>query len=93
MFKGHNNFVLTFTKKWVGRLLWFGVVWITASYILAFMGKEQIAETLSSNVVTVIIATILGYLLKAFFETYCEKRNELKRELNIGNNNQEKEED
>lgn len=89
MVRNQNNYILTFTKKWVGRLLWFGVAWITASYILAFMGKEQIAETLSSNVITVVIATILGYLLKAFFETYCEKRNELKKELNIKNNNEE----
>lgn len=70
----------TFTKKWVSRLLWFGCVWITASYVLAFMGFVQIAESLSSTVATVLVATILGYLCKAFFETKEEENLKFKRE-------------
>lgn len=76
--------IMTFTKKWVNRLLWFGVVWITWSYILASFGKETIAEALSQTVAEVIIATVLGYLCKAFFETYSQKKNELKeKEFNM----------
>jgi len=78
--------IMTFTKKWVNRLLWFGVVWITWSYILASFGKETIAEALSQTVAEVIIATVLGYLCKAFFETYSQKKNELKeKEFNMRN--------
>lgn len=70
----------TFTKKWVSRLLWLGCIWITLSYVLAFMGAVQIAESLSSTVASVIIATILGYLCKAFFETREEERMKYKKE-------------
>jgi hypothetical protein len=72
-----NKYIQTFTKIWVNRLLWFGVTWITCSYILAFIGKESIAEALSQTVAEVIIATILGYLCKAFFENFSQKRNEI----------------
>lgn len=72
----------TFTKKWVDRLLWFGCIWISLSYVLAFLGREQIAESLSETVATVIIATILGYLCKAFFETREEERMKYQREQN-----------
>jgi hypothetical protein len=76
--KLNDKYIQTFTKKWVGRLLWFGCIWITWSYILATLGKTDIAEALSQTVAQVIIATTIGYLTKAFFETYSEKRNELK---------------
>lgn len=68
----------TYTKKWIGRLLWFGCIWITMSYHLAYLGKYSIAETLSQTVCTTVIATILGYLIKAFFETFFQKKNEIK---------------
>lgn len=81
-----DKLIMTFTKKWVNRLLWFGVIWITWSYILASFGKETIAEALSQTVAEVIIATVLGYLCKAFFETYSQKKNELKeKEMKIEN--------
>ena len=73
----------TFTKKWVDRLLWFGCIWISLSYVLAFLGMEQIAESLSETVATVIIATILGYLCKSYFETREEERMKYQREQNI----------
>lgn len=70
----------TFTKRWVSRLLWFGCIWITLSYVLALVGAVQIAESLSSTVATVIISTILGYLCKAFFETREEEKIKYLRE-------------
>ena len=83
----------TFTKKWVSRLLWFGCLWITLSYVLAFLGKDQIAESLSQTVATVIIATILGYLCKAFFETREEERLKYQREQNKKSASAEESED
>lgn len=59
---------LTNTLKVVWFILINAVGWIWCSYLLAFMGKEQIAETLSSNAVTSIIAVVLGYCGKALAE-------------------------
>lgn len=70
----------TYSKKWVSRLLACGCIWITLSYVLAFMDKVQIAESLSSTVATVVIATILGYLCKSFFETREEEKLKYQRE-------------
>jgi len=53
---------LTTSKKLVWFLIINAVVWIYCSYLLAWFGREQIAESLSSNVCTVIIGGILGYL-------------------------------
>lgn len=76
----HDKYIITFTKRWVARLLWFGCIWITWSYVLATIGKDSIAESLSQTVAKVIIATVISYMTKAFFETYSEKHNELKRQ-------------
>jgi len=46
------------------------------SYILAFMGRDQIAETLSSDICHTIIGIGLGYFLKSYFETKQEKKME-----------------
>lgn len=62
-------------------------VWVTLSYILAFLGQVEIAQDLSSQVVIVGIATVLGYMLKAFFETREEEKNKLQREI-IGSENE-----
>ena len=61
-------------------------VWVTLSYILAFLGQVEIAQDLSSQVVIVGIATVLGYMLKAFFETKEEEKLKLQREI-ISNEN------
>lgn len=90
--KKNDKQIHTFTKKWVSRLLWFGCIWISWSYVLASFDRVSIAETLSETVAKVIIATILGYLLKAFFETYSEKKNEL-REKELLNDIYEEEND
>lgn len=51
------------------KVLWFclinAVAWVWCSYILAFMGKYQIAESLSQTALTVIVATVLGYYAKS----------------------------
>lgn len=66
----------TFTKRAVTIVLTVSLIDLQLSYILAFMDKPQIAESLSSTVATVIIGTMLGYFLKALFETFFEKREE-----------------
>ena len=71
----------TFTKKMVIVLLFVFIVWITWSYVLASLGHDQIAEELSSQVVIVGVATILGYLCKAFLETNAEEKIKLEKEI------------
>lgn len=64
----------TFTKKAVTAILIIALIDLQLSYFLAFLGREQIAETLSITVVTEIVAVMLGYFIKAFHETREEKR-------------------
>jgi len=70
----------TFTKRAVRGILWIALIDLQLTYLLAFLGREQIAETLSGNICTVIIGTILGYLAKSFFETREEERMKQKKE-------------
>ena len=62
----------TYTKSKVSLILGNAIVWVYLSYILAFLGKEDIAEQLSITVVKVIIYTFIPYLCKAFFENICK---------------------
>lgn len=76
-----SKWLETFTKRAVFCILAVSLFDLQLSYLLAFLGKEQIAENLSVSVVTTIIPVMLGYFLKALFETFFEKREErLKRE-------------
>lgn len=72
--------IMTFSKKWVSRLMCASIVWISLSYVLAFMGMTDIAESLSSTVVTGVIFVMLPYFAKSLFETKWEKDLEFKRE-------------
>ena len=64
----------TFTKKAVKWLLIIALLDLQLSYILAFLGREQIAETLSGDICNTVIATMVGYLAKSFFETREEEK-------------------
>lgn len=72
----HVKWLQTFTKKAVAAILVFSLVDLQLSYILAFMGKEQIAESLSSTIASTIIGVMVGYFIKSLFETFFEKREE-----------------
>ncbi|KXL53513.1 hypothetical protein CLNEO_07390 [Anaerotignum neopropionicum] len=64
----------TFSKKAVKWIFITALVDLQLSYLLAFLGREQIAETLSITVVTEIITVMLGYFMKSFKETREEER-------------------
>ena len=59
-------------KTTTKRALWFclgnGVGWVWCSYILAYLGKESIAEKLSQTAVTEIVGVVALYCLKSLFE-------------------------
>lgn len=72
---------LTFTKIIVISYSVLFAIWVSLSYVLAFLGHDEIAQDLSGQVVIVGIAAILGYMLKAFFETREIEKNKLDREF------------
>lgn len=72
----HYRWLNTFTKRALTAILVCSLIDLQLTYVLAFMGKEQIAETLSGNIATTIVAAMLGYFLKSLFETFFEKREE-----------------
>lgn len=67
----------TYTKRLVGLIIFVGLVDLQLSYVLAFMDKMQIAESLSIQVCVTIVGTSLVYMIKSYFETKAEKHNEL----------------
>lgn len=78
---------VTFTKRWTAIILFMSCFWITLSYILAFMGKENIAETLSENIVQIIMGTFIPYLCKSYFETFASEKNRIKeKEIEVSEN-------
>lgn len=68
--------LLTYSKRAVSLILIVSLIDLQLSYLLAFLGKDQIAESLSSTIAEVIVGVMLGYFLKALFETFFEKREE-----------------
>lgn len=79
--KTYEKWLKTYTKKAVTIILAVSLIDLQLSYVLAFMGQIQIAESLSSTIASTIVGVMLGYFLKALFETFFEKREErLRRE-------------
>lgn len=45
-----------------------GFAWVWCSYLLAYLGRAEIAESLSTVALTEIIAVVLTYSIKALLE-------------------------
>ena len=58
----------TTTKRIVWLCLLNGVAWVWCSYILAWCGRADIAESLSKAAVAEIIGVVLVYALKSLLE-------------------------
>lgn len=56
------------TKRVIWACLLNGIAWVWCSYILAYMDKVQIAESLSQVAVTEIIGVVLAYCIKSAVE-------------------------
>lgn len=56
------------TKKVVWICLVNGFIWVWCSYVLAYLDKPQIAESLSQVAVTEIIGVVLAYCIKSSVE-------------------------
>ena len=60
--------LLTTTKQLIWWFAINGTIWIYFSYILAFTDHPQIAESLSSNVCTVVIGSFVLYVVSKTIE-------------------------
>lgn len=67
--------LLSTTKKALIFLLVNGVLWVWCSYILAFLDKTIIAETLSQVAMTEILGVFLVYATKSLFENLSKFNN------------------
>ena len=56
------------SKRIVWTCLFNGFAWVWCSYLLAYLGREQIAESLSQVAITEIIGVVLVYCIKSLFE-------------------------
>ncbi len=82
--KTSTKHLLTYTKKAVTIILTVSLIDLQLSYILAFIGQVEIAESLSSTIATTVVGIMLGYFMKALLETFLEKREErLNREYDM----------
>lgn len=45
-----------------------GVAWVWCSYLLAYLGRAEIAESLSKVALTEIVAVVFTYSVKSLFE-------------------------
>lgn len=59
----------TYTKKMMSRIITVALIDMQFPFVLAFLGKTNIAETLGGVIVTEIIGVFLVYCAKSFFET------------------------
>jgi len=57
-----------YSKRLLNQIVGNSLLMMWASYILAFLGMTQIAETLSSTIASTIIAVVVGYLTKSTIE-------------------------
>lgn len=72
----------TYTKKLVKWILAISIFDLQLSYLLAFLGRTEIAENLSMTVVTAIIGTVITYCIKSFKETKEAEKLRFDRETN-----------
>lgn len=63
------------TKKVIWVCLGNGFAWVWCSYVLAYLDKVQIAESLSQVAVTEIIGVVLAYCVKSAVENLSKNNN------------------
>lgn len=60
-------------------VVWFCVVngcgWVWCSYLLAYLGRTEIAQSLSQVALTEIVAVVLSYALKSLAENLSKHNN------------------
>lgn len=67
-----------FSKKIATVILAVAIFDVQLTYVLAFLGMGDTAETLSITLVTEIVAVFITYCLKAYFGKKAEEETRLK---------------
>ena len=67
--KPKNSRQNTYTKKMLKRIITVALLDMQFPFLLALLGKQDIAETMGGLIVTEIIGVFLVYCAKSFFET------------------------
>ncbi|MBD5515349.1 MAG: hypothetical protein HDR06_12120 [Lachnospiraceae bacterium] len=70
----------TYTKKMMTRIINVALVDMQFPFLLALLGRDQIAETMGGLIVTEIVGAFLVYSVKSYFETKEEQRVRLKEQ-------------
>lgn len=84
-----KKWLTTFTKTAVTVILVVCLLDLQLSYVLAFMGREIIAESLSSTIAETVIGVMIGYFIKALFETFLEEREKRLRGIDPESSNED----
>ena len=74
----------TYTKKMVAAILAFSILCISASYVLAFLDKQNTLESLSIQLCITILGVAFVYMVRAYFDSKAEHNNldsKIKEEL------------
>lgn len=68
-----------YSKQWMSRWQFFVMFWLSVFFVADIcLNQAQHLETLCLTLVTSIIATMIPYFMKSYFETKKEKEMELK---------------
>lgn len=59
----------TYTKEKLNMILNIALLDMQFPFLLALLGREQIAETMGGLIVTEIVGVFAAYCLKSYFET------------------------
>lgn len=59
---------MEYSKRMLTKIVNHSMLMMWASYVLAWFGKVDIAETLSKTIAASIIAVVVGYLAKSVIE-------------------------
>jgi len=70
-----NIKINTYTKKLVAIIMFICLIDLQFTYALAFMGKTQIAETLSTQICITILGVAFVYMIRAYFDSKAEHKN------------------
>lgn len=82
----------TYTKRMMSRIITVAIIDMQFPFILAFLGREQIAETMGGLIVTEIVGVFLVYCTKSFFETKESEKVRLQEKFESVKENNESEE-
>lgn len=68
----------TYTKSKMDQIINVALIDMQFPFILAFLGRDNIAETMGGLIVTEIIGVFIAYCMKSFFETNASEKIRLK---------------